>query len=165
MRHQFISEEQFKVIQQRASRVGVKEHTATTGRGRGAVSDRRNGTMVKSSARTLRATNPYSSKWEAAYANKLELEKRAGLIKWWRYEPFSLWLPGKVRYKPDFLVHYHPTTLVETSPMLEVIEVKGWSKNRRDGVTRLKIAAALFPCFTWRLVQWNGSGFVGEYIT
>ena len=35
---------------------------------------------------------------------------------------------------------------------LEFVEVKGWSKNRRDGVTRYKIAAAIFPCFAWKMV-------------
>ena len=50
---------------ERVSRVGVKEHTASGGRGRGAMSERQqpnraDGTMVKSSARTLHATNsPY----------------------------------------------------------------------------------------------------------
>lgn len=110
----------------------------------------------------------YRSKWEAAFAAKLELEKHAGLIKQWWYEPFSMWLPGKVRYKPDFMVEYGPTcltTLRSSINSLEMIEVKGWSRNRRDGMTRLKIAAALFPCFVWRLVWMKkGGGFDGQYI-
>ena len=111
--------------------------------------------------RKVAQPQPYRSKWEAAYASKLELEKHAGLIKAWWYEPFSLWLPGKVRYKPDFLIQY-PDGLEQR---LEVIEVKGWSKNRRDGMTRLKIAAAIFPCFTWRLVyRTKGGGWDGEYL-
>ncbi len=62
MRHNFISEEEFKVIEQRVSRGGVKEHTANVGRGRGAVTERQqpnrtDGTTVKSSARTFHATN------------------------------------------------------------------------------------------------------------
>jgi hypothetical protein len=72
-----------------------------------------------------------------------------------------LWLPGKVRYKPDFLVQY-PDGLERR---LEVIEVKGWSKNLRDGKTRLKIAAAIFSCFTWRMVyRTKGGGWNGEYL-
>ena len=103
----------------------------------------------------------YRSKWEAAYASKLDLEKHAGLIKAWWYEPFSLWLPGKVRYKPDFLIQY-PDGLEQR---LEIVEVKGWSKNRRDGMTRLKIAAAIFPCFVWRMVyRTKGGGWDGEYL-
>lgn len=105
----------------------------------------------------------YRSKWEAAYASTLELQKRAGLIKAWWYEPFSLWLPGKVRYKPDFLIEMPYIPGMERH--LEIIEVKGWSKNRRDGMTRLKIAAALFPCFVWRLVyRTKGGGWDGEYL-
>ncbi len=100
----------------------------------------------------------YKSKWEAAYASKLDLEQKAGEVKRWWYEPFSIWLPGKVRYKPDFLVEY------TQGISMELVEVKGWSKNRRDGMTRLKIAAALFPCFVWRLVYRQGNGWSGEYV-
>ena len=107
------------------------------------------------------ASPPYKSKWDAAYASKLDLEQRAGMIKAYWYEPFSLWLPGKVRYKPDFLIQY-PDGLEQR---LEIIEVKGWSKNRRDGMTRLKIAAAIYNCFVWRLVyRTKGGGWDGEYM-
>ncbi len=106
--------------------------------------------------------SPYRSKWESAYAAKLQLEQHAGLIKAYWYEPFSLWLPGKVRYKPDFLVQYYQDGVGQR---LEMIEVKGWSRNRRDGITRMKIAAALFPCFVWRMVyKTKGVGWDGEYI-
>lgn len=103
------------------------------------------------------ATSPSShpqfrSKLEANFASKLELEQRAGLIIQFWYEPFSLWLPGKVRFKPDFLIQHRLPLDDNDIRMLEVIEVKGWSKNRRDGMTRLKMAAALFPCFRWALV-------------
>lgn len=114
------------------------------------------------------APSPYKSKWEAAYASKLEMEKAGGLIRQWWYEPFSLWLPGKVRYKPDFMIQYEPMAKVamgSTQFGLELIEVKGWSRNRRDGITRLKIAAALFPCFVWRMVyRTKHGGWDGEYI-
>jgi len=106
-----------------------------------------------------RASSPYRSKWEAAFANKLELEKRAGIISQYWYEPFSIWLPGKIRFKPDFMVKTFE------DPVMEIIEVKGWSRNRRDGITRLKMAAALFPCFVWRMVWMKkGGGFDGEYV-
>ena len=105
----------------------------------------------------------FKSKWEETYSAKLELEKKAGLIKAWWYEPFSLWLPGKVRYKPDFMVEYKVTQ--DMPGYIEVIEVKGWSKNRRDGITRLKIAAAIYSCFVWRLVyRTKGGGWNGEYL-
>ena len=104
--------------------------------------------------------SPYKSKWEASYAGKLDLEQRAGIITQWWYEPFSLWLPGKIRYKPDFLVEYQPDVddHVCYTP-LSIIEVKGWSQNKRDGMTRLKIAAALFPCFRWVLASHTKHGW------
>ena len=110
-------------------------------------------------ARSKSAPSPYRSKWEAAYASKLELEKRAGIVFQYWHEPFSIWLPGKIRYKPDFMVKH------AGDPVMEIIEVKGWSKNRRDGITRLKIAAALFPCFVWRMVyKTKGGGWDGQYL-
>ncbi len=124
----------------------------------GAVVDTR-GRVSTGKAGSNPAPSPYKSKWESAYAAKLDLEKAAGLVHAYYYEPFSLWLPGKVRYKPDFMVQY------ADQQQLEVVEIKGWSRNLRDGMTRLKIAAALFPCFTWRIVRMKrGGGFDGEYI-
>jgi hypothetical protein len=120
---------------------------------------KRVGKPVRLSSPVKAAASPYRSKWEAQYAAKLDMEKQAGVIKAWWYEPFSLWLPGKVRYKPDFMIEY-----IE-GKSLEIVEVKGFSKNRRDGMTRLKVAAALFPCFVWRMVyRTKGGGWDGEYL-
>ncbi len=141
----FISESDFKVL----------EDNVRAGKSLPVKSNR---TVLPVSASA--APSPFRSKWEANFAGKLELELRAGLIKAYWYEPFSLWLPGKVRYKPDFLIQY-PHGLERS---LEIIEVKGYSRNLRDGMTRLKIAAALFPCFTWRLMRWTGGGWDGEYL-
>ena len=143
-----------------------KVYQANLARGKGTV-----GGSLNKAGRAIARPSPgvllptpspkYRSKWDAAFANKLELEKRAGLIKAYWYEPFSLWLPGKVRYKPDYLIQY-PDGLEQR---LEIVEIKGWSRNLRDGMTRLKIAAALFPCFTWRLVRRTRNGsFDGEYL-
>ncbi len=93
----------------------------------------------------------YDSKWEERYAKKLEMDKATGqIVRFWHH-PFSMWLPGKVRYTPDFLVQHHGH--------LEIVEVKGWSKNLRDGMTRLRIAASIFPCYTWTMAKWNGKDF------
>ncbi len=103
----------------------------------------------------------YDSKWEETYAAELVLRKHAGLIKAYWYHPFSMWLPGKVRYSPDFMIEY-PYGLERR---LEIVEVKGWSRNLRDGMTRLKIAAAIFPCYTWKLVKkQKGGGWSEEEI-
>ena len=97
------------------------------------------------------SASSYDSKWEERYAKQLDTLKLAGeIVRWW-YHPFSMWLPGKVRYAPDFLVQHHGH--------LQIVEVKGWSKNLRDGMTRLKIAAGIFGCYQWSLAKWNGRGF------
>lgn len=171
MKPGFISEDDFKVMEQRVSKnmntpEELMQHFADMGKVRGGLSVRmKSGGASRSTVPSgVSVPSPYKSKWEAAYASKLEMEKAAGLIKQWWYEPFSLWLPGKVRFKPDFLVQYPDYPILRFAPM-ELIEVKGWSRNRRDGITRLKIAAALFPCFVWRMVWMKkGGGFDGEYI-
>lgn len=96
----------------------------------------------------------YDSKWEETYASELVLRKHAGLIRNYYYHPFSMWLPGKVRYTPDFMIEYP----LGMERKLEIVEVKGWSKNLRDGMTRLKIAAAIFDCYTWKLVKKRKGG-------
>jgi hypothetical protein len=102
----------------------------------------------------------YDSKWEETYAAELVLRKHAGLIRNYWYHPFSMWLPGGIRYKPDFMIEY-PLGLEKR---LEIVEVKGWSKNLRDGMTRLKIAAAIFDCYTWTLVKKRKGGGWDEEI-
>ena len=96
-----------------------------------------------------------TDKWNYAYAVFLDLEKTFGRVNHWWFEPFSLWLPGQVRYKPDFLIQYPDYA----NRRLEFVEVKGWSRNLRDGITRYKLAAALFPCFAWRMVKRKGNGW------
>lgn len=99
-------------------------------------------------------------KWNYAYAQFLDLERHAGNLKFWWYEPFSLWLvrPNKeqkdqgVRHKVDFMIWGNDGALT-------MVEVKGHSRNLRDGITRYKIARELFPCFQWKLVKRNGHGW------
>jgi len=55
----------------------------------------------------------YRSKWEAAYAQELEAQKRAGEILDWWYEPFALKLTEGVRYRPDFLVYRAESMVLE----------------------------------------------------
>lgn len=101
----------------------------------------------------------YKSKWEESYSAKLELEKRAGLINGWLYEPFSFALSTGKRYRVDF-VTWGPNGV-------ECLEVKGkFVKNKRDGITRLYWAAQRFPFFTWRLVwRTKEGGWDAQYIT
>ena len=82
---------------------------------------------------------------EAAYAQRLELLRRAGEVEWYRFEPFRLRLGvGNSFYCPDFLV-------LPASGFLEVHEIKGFA--REAGMVRLKCAAELFPIFNFRLVR------------
>lgn len=101
--------------------------------------------------------SPYKSKWESAYAAKLDLEVRAGVIRSWRYEPMSFKLSKGKRYRPDFMV-VHPDGLEKR---IEFREVKSrvWGKNRRDGITHLSWCAQLYPMFTWTLIFRNGQGW------
>jgi hypothetical protein len=129
----------------------------TTGNG----SRRDHATHKTSSQRGELAPSPLpgwpkpTDKWNYSYAQFLELEKQSGRIHWWAFEPFSMWLPGQVRYKPDFLIQY-PDGLERK---LEFVEVKGFSKNLRDGITRYKIASAMFPCFDWKMVKRERGGW------
>ena len=108
-------------------------------------------------------SSPHKSKLEARYAAHLDLLVRAGEIRRWEYEPISLKLADGKRYRPDFLV----VLPLSMEAKAELHEVKGkWTKNRRDGMTHLKWAAQRYgDVFTFRLIEWNGHGFDGSYVT
>lgn len=98
---------------------------------------------AKVSAAAPASSPRYRSKLEAAFACKLELGRRAfALVRWW-HEPFSLRLAAKTFYRPDFLV--------QSGETLTIYEVKGF--RRDDAMVKLKVAARLFPCFRFVLVE------------
>lgn len=100
------------------------------------------------------APTKYDSKWEERYATHLDLEQKAGaIVKWW-YHPFTMRLPGGTRYTPDFLVQHHGH--------IQVVDVKGYHKNIREAMLRIKIAASIYTCYTWHLAKWTGKDF--EYV-
>ena len=141
--HGRLTEEQFAAMQKR-----VKGSADATSRTIGYMA-------VRGSEKPT--ASPYRSKLEAAYANKLEMEKRAGTIKGWLYEPFSFKLAEGKRYRVDFVTW--------GIAGVECIEVKGkWVKNRRDGMTHLHWAAQRFPFFIWRLVWRSNNGWDGRDI-
>lgn len=83
--------------------------------------------------------------------NKLEQEfwerlKTASFAHIWR-EPFKLRLAGRTFYTPDFaaaevaFAHHH----------VYVYEAKGFMRD--DAAVKLKVAASLYPCFTWVLAR------------
>lgn len=90
--------------------------------------------------------SPFDSKLEASYDCVCRAMVQAGEVQRYWHHPFSLKLPGeKNRYTPDFL-------LWMTDWTLQIREVKGWSKNRREGITKLKTAAGHFPWATYYLI-------------
>lgn len=104
------------------------------------------------------AAAPYKSKWEAIYANKLELEKKAGLIKGYAYEMHTFKLAHRQYHRSDFLVWH-------LDGSVELAQVKGkWHKNIRAGIKGLKWAAQLNPWFTWTIKRWTGTGWDSNYV-
>ena len=62
---------------------------------------------------------------EAAYAQTLELRKRAGEIAWYKFEGLKFRLADKTFYTPDFAV-------MKTNGLMECHEVKGqWLDDAR----------------------------------
>jgi hypothetical protein len=94
---------------------------------------------------------PYKNKLEKAFAQQLEAEWRAGVIKGWIYEPFTFKLAEGKRYRVDFITWGEEGTVC--------YEVKGWHANIRDSLTHLSWAAQRFPFFKWRKAIRKGGGF------
>jgi hypothetical protein len=82
------------------------------------------------------------NKGESAYANHLELLKRAGEIVYYRYAPINLKLAPDCFYRPDFLVHW-------ANGELEIVDVKGrkgeFCHIEEDSWIKIKIVAHMFP--------------------
>ena len=88
---------------------------------------------------------------EADRAHKLELQRRAGVIKAWAKAPrFDLVINGKKCgwYTPDFLV-----TRLDGTQYL--IEVKGWAA--REFTFRLNVFRALYPTWEVQVVDDKGN--------
>lgn len=76
------------------------------------------------------------NKTEAAYASTLESMKKAGSVKWYKFEGVKLRLADNTFYTPDFAVMMEDNTL-------EMHEVKGyWQEDAR---AKIKIAADMYP--------------------
>jgi len=92
------------------------------------------------------------NKTEAAYAQRLELLRRAGKILWYEFGALSLRLAPDTFYRPDFAV-------MAGDSVLEMHEVKGFW--REDARVKIKVAAELFP-FRFLAVQRAGSDWTTE---
>jgi hypothetical protein len=73
---------------------------------------------------------------EAAYAQRLELQRQAGEVVWFKFEAVKLRLADATFYSPDFAVMLSDGTL-------EMHEVKGFWED--DARVKIKVAASLFP--------------------
>jgi hypothetical protein len=95
------------------------------------------------------------NKTERRFAQRLELMRRGGQIRWYKFEPFRLILAPRTTYKPDFLV-------VELDGSHTLYEVKGhWEDDAR---VKIKWAAQDFPCYRVVAVQWRKGEWVYEHI-
>lgn len=89
---------------------------------------------------------------ESAYAEHLELLRRddnCAVISF-RFEAIKLRLAKRTFYEPDFMV-------VMADGSIEIHEVKG-GPIEDDAAVKLKVAAALFPCFKFIIVRRYRSG-------
>ena len=80
---------------------------------------------------------------EMAYANRLELLRRADEVAWYRFEGLKLRLADNTFYTPDFAV-------MLTNGQIECHEVKGfWQEDAR---VKIKVAAEQYP-FLFKAVK------------
>lgn len=84
------------------------------------------------------------SKAETRYGETLEARKRAGEIRDYKHQPCGLRLADKTFYHPDFLV-------ILCDGRVEFHEVKGFLRD--DSNVKIKVAAALFPWFVFRMID------------
>jgi hypothetical protein len=73
---------------------------------------------------------------EAAYAQRLELQRQAGEVVWFKFEGIKLRLADATFYTPDFAVMLSDGTL-------EMHEIKGYWED--DARVKIKVAAAIYP--------------------
>lgn len=99
----------------------------------------------------------YDSRTEARYADYLELQRRAGEIRYWKHKPLRFILAKKTAYNIDFMV-------VRNDGRIEMIEVKGsWkAAHQEDSRVKFKTCAAMFPMFLFVAVVPDGSGWERE---
>lgn len=83
---------------------------------------------------------------EAKYAGRLEAQRRAGKILFWRYESLKFRLADRTWYTPDFYI-------MRADGCVELHETKGVWKD--DARVKIKVTAEQFPEFLFVAVQWD----------
>lgn len=84
------------------------------------------------------------NKLEQAWANQLELAKRAGDVIEYRYEAIKLRLADKTFYTPDFMV-------IQNDGTIRFDETKGFMRD--DANVKIKVAASQYERFRFRLIR------------
>lgn len=87
------------------------------------------------------------NKTEAAYAQFLDIQLKAGLVQAWWFERLTLKLADDCRYTPDFMV-------IGSDGVIELHETKGFMRD--DARVKLKVAADMFP-FRVKLIRRKGN--------
>ena len=83
----------------------------------------------------------FKNRLEAAWADELNAQLKAGQILRWGYEEMTLVLADGTRYTPDFIVMLPDTTF-------QVHETKGYTTGRMAAsMVRLRVAASRFGWF------------------
>lgn len=101
------------------------------------------GSNLKCATGEIRDRFEGMNKTEAAYARFLDQQIAAGEVFEWRYEAIKLKLARKCFYTPDFFV-------LLPDGKVEFHETKGFMRD--DAAVKIKVAAKLFPWFTFRLI-------------
>lgn len=83
------------------------------------------------------------NKTEQAYADFLELRKRAGEVLWWKFEGIKLRLADKTFLTPDFAI-------MEADCSICLDDIKGFMQE--DANVKLKVAAEIYP-FRFNIVR------------
>lgn len=92
---------------------------------------------------------------EFEYSKKLELEKIAGEVIWYRFEGIKFRLADATFYEPDFIVMKKDLTL-------EIHETKGfWTDDAR---AKTKIAAELYPVFRFIALKKQSKKLGGGWV-
>jgi hypothetical protein len=100
--------------------------------------------MTKAACRNVEPVRQRMNKTEAEYAQLLEFRRLAGEIKAWGFERLKFRLADGAWFKPDFDV-------VGVGGEIEIHETKGfWREAAR---VRIKVAAEIYPHFTFRAVS------------
>lgn len=83
------------------------------------------------------------NKTEKAYADFLELRKRAGEILWYKFEGIKLRLADKTFLTPDFAI-------MNADCSIQLDDIKGFMMD--DANVKIKVAAELYP-FRFNIVR------------